>query len=97
MPTAALARIVGNDGVWQAALQRGAGSLIDAATLRQAYGAKRAAAEKVSAKEGKAEKAAAPAAKAKAPPAARPETDLRFTGDGRLVTRWAPRRRIERH
>ncbi|HUN51820.1 MAG TPA: hypothetical protein VMU42_11910 [Candidatus Sulfotelmatobacter sp.] len=97
MPTAALARIAGNDGVWQTALQRGAGSPIDTAALRQAYGAKRSGTAKASAKGDKAEKAAAPANKAKAAATARPEADLRFTGDGRLVTRWAPRRRIERH
>lgn len=97
VPTTALTRVAMNDGVWQAALKRGINCPIDPAALRQAYMPKRKSAVKPAAKPApQAEQPAIPAA-TKPAAARRPEADLRFTGDGRLVTRWTPRRRIERH
>jgi uncharacterized phage-associated protein len=91
VPTSALTRVALNDGIWQSTLQRGINCAIDPAALGQAYVPKQKPAPKAERKiEPK-----APAA-VKSPAARRPEADLRFTGDGRLVTRWAPRRRIER-
>jgi uncharacterized phage-associated protein len=86
LPAAALHRVIVKDGVWKAALERGVNSEIEPAAMRKGYASKPEA--------GSQPRKETPT---KAPSKAqRPETDLRFTGDGRLVTRWAPRRRIER-
>jgi hypothetical protein len=89
LPMAALHRVAQKDGVFPAALERGVNSEIELVAMRKAYGIKQQAAETTARP-----KKDSPAQASNKPQ--RPETDLRFTGDGRLVTRWAPRRRIER-
>jgi uncharacterized phage-associated protein len=89
LPTAALHRVAANDGVWHATLERGVNAEIEFTAMRKAYGIKPPAEEATTRQKRDI------AAKAASKPE-RLETDLRFTGDGRLVTRWAPRRRIER-
>jgi uncharacterized phage-associated protein len=86
LPETALRRLIAGDETWRRALAYGAGAEIDFATSpREATGALRARTAAAGAASGKMlqreEKTAG--------------DELRFTADGRLVTRWKPKRRLD--
>lgn len=88
LPAVALQRLIGTDRVWTTALAAGAGTEIPVDAMQQAY------LEPVKSPHVP----TAPARPKQPAPEATGEasSDLRFTADGRAVTRWKPKRRIER-
>ena len=98
LPAAALSRMIGGDGAWKAAFDQGLDSEIPVERMAEAYRAMltRAAAPNAAPRPARAAaiEAAAEAKQVSRPPL-EPTAAIRMTMDGRTVTRWAPKRRID--
>lgn len=88
LPAVALQRLIGADRIWTAALAAGAGTEITVDAMQQAYLDRPKTARR--------RDETAPSAEEQPRPAKEPTPDLQFTADGRAVTRWRPKRRIDK-
>ena len=88
LPAVALQRLIGADRIWTAALSAGVGTEIAVDAMQQAYLDRPKAARPP---EGD-----GPPVEERPRPTNEPTPDVRFTADGRAVTRWMPKRRIDK-
>lgn len=89
LPAVALQRLIGADRIWTAALAAGVGTEITVDAMQQAYLDRPKTTRPI-------KKEAAPSAEERPQPELEPNPDIRFTADGRAVTRWKPKRRIDK-
>lgn len=88
LPAVALRRLINADRIWAAALAAGTGTEITVDAMQQAYLDRP--------KTIRPPETPSPPAEERPLSAKEPAPDLRFTADGRAVTRWTPKRRIDK-